>query len=154
MDGIDTASREAPVPRQSHRRIPRWAWPACMVVAAVGALGLSWCLQPSGDQVSFLGQPLDQPCPFLMETGDPCPNCGFTRAVMWTGRGQPWRAVRHHPAGTAVMVWLLFGGTVGARRLLGRQHDAWKTPWPLLVGWALLCMVGLYVGTWVARLLV
>ena len=142
------------MPRQSQRHIPPWVWPSTLVALALGTVALSWCLQPVGGGVSFLGQPLDQACPYLLETGDPCPNCGFTRAVMWTGRGQPWRGAPLHPAGTALVMWIVFGGVIGGRRLLWRRYDAWRVPWPILVGWALLCMVGLYAGTWVVRLLV
>ncbi len=136
------------------RRIPAWVWPACRVLLAAGTLAFSWSLRPEGDDgVSLLGRPLDQPCPYLERTGDPCPNCGATRAILWTGRGRLLRALSYHPAGTAVMMWALLGGVIGARRLLTRRHDAWKVPWQVLVGWALLCMLVLYVGVWVARLL-
>lgn len=126
-----------------------------MVFLAAGALAFSWSLSPLGDDgVSLLGRTLDQPCPYLQQTGDPCPNCGFTRSIMWIGRGRVLRALTYHPAGTAVMAWALLGGAIGARRLITRRHDAWRVPWQVLVGWALLCMVGLYVGVWVARLLI
>jgi hypothetical protein len=142
------------MPRQRRLRIPGWAWPACTVALAVGAVALSWTLRPAdGDGVSFLGQVMDQPCPYLAETGDPCPNCGFTRALMWAGRGRLLRAAGYHPGGAALMVWLVVGGVIGSRRLIGGDVSAWKVPWQVLVGGALTWMVGLYVGTWVVRLL-
>jgi len=142
------------MPRTSQRRIPRWAWPACMTALAIGALALSWMLHPAGeDGVSFLGRPLDQPCSVLLETGRPCPNCGFTRSLMWAGRGRLWRATQYHPAGATLLVWMVVGGVIGSRRLLGRDPRAWKVPWQVLVGGVLLWMVGLYSGAWVARLL-
>jgi hypothetical protein len=142
------------MPRQSRMQIPGWAWPACLVAMALGAVALSWALRPVGAEgVSLLGQPLDAPCPYLAETGDPCPNCGFTRALMWAGRGRLWRAAGYHPGGAALMVWLWMGGVVGARRLVGGDFSAWRAPWQALVGGALTWMVGLYVGTWVLKLL-
>jgi hypothetical protein len=51
------------------------------------------------------------------------------------------------------MVWLWMGGVVGARRLVGGDFSAWRAPWQALVGGALTWMVGLYVGTWVLKLL-
>lgn len=142
------------MPRLRRQRIPGWTWPACMVVLATGALALSWLLQPvDTDGVSFLGRPLDRPCPYLAESGDPCPNCGFTRSLMWAGRGRLWRAVGYHPGGAALLTWMVLGGVIGMRRLLGRDPKAWRVPWQVLVGGALIWMLGLYVGTWLVRLL-
>lgn len=143
------------MPGQSRLRIPDWAWPACLLAVAVGAVALSWMLRPVGaDGVAFLGQPLDEPCPYLAQTGDPCPNCGFTRSLMWAGRGRLWRAAGYHPAGAALWIWMVTGGAIGARRLFGGGPTAWRVPWQVLVGGALTWMVGLYAGGWLFRLLV
>lgn len=135
------------------RAPPWWAWPAVLVLLAVGSLGAALVLQPGPDEFSYVfGNRFGAECAFQTVTGHPCPQCGMTRSFVWGARGHLIRAALYNPAGLALFLWLQAGGVVGALRLIRRDPGAAEPPFSLLFGWTMLWLVGLYGIPWLLRL--
>jgi len=132
---------------------PWWVWPAFLVVLGASSFATALLLEPRPDEFCYvLGHKFGDECAFTMFTGLPCPQCGMTRAFAWGARGHFLRAWLYNPGGLTLFLWMQAGAVVGAIRLLRRDPRAARPPTPLLVGWTLLWLIGLYTVPWFLRI--
>lgn len=134
---------EARLDRLGRSLLEWWAWPATLVGLTAVVLLASWAMWPGPDGgVAFLGGPSFPTCRTLLETGEPCGQCGMTRSWVWSARGRLALAFRYSPAGLALWTWLVAGGLVGALRLARRDPALFRWRAPVLglaaVAWLVL----------------
>jgi len=133
---------------------PRWIWPAFLVVLGVGSIAVSLLFYPGGDEWTYvLGQRFGGECAVTQATGLPCPSCGMTRSWVHLVRGDVLTSARYNLAGTTLLLWLAVGAFLGAVRLITGNYRKWEIPYKLVAGFALVWMIGLYMGVWGLRLL-
>lgn len=116
------------------------AWPCLLALLGACTLAISWLVVPgSGEEVTLFGRPPSPPCPVLLETGQPCGQCGMTRAFVWAARGDWPLAFRYNPSGLLLWIGLVSGGVIGSIRLAKRDPSLLRISWPLLgtlaAGW-------------------
>ncbi len=131
--------------------IPWWAWPASMLALAVAMWAAALILQPMGEWTGIAGQRIGETCAFITATGQPCPNCGMTRAFLWSARLHLLRGFLYSPAGAALFWWITVAGGIGAVRLWTRDPRRLAPRWQVFVGWSAVWIV-LYLVTWFLRL--
>ena len=51
-----------------------------------------------------------------------------------------------------LLLWMAFGGILGAVRLIRRDKKALLMPYNVVAGFGLFWMLGLYIGLWVLRM--
>ncbi len=135
--------------------LPWGVWPALLVVMAVVSEGLSLFFQPMGAEwVSFPGgEKLGDTCMMIVQTGQPCPQCGMTRAWVHGVRLNLVQAFFYSPAGLTLLGWINAGGVVGLARLVTRDPRKWEPHPTWLVAWVLIWLVPLYTGGWLLRMI-
>ena len=141
--------------RVSQWRTPVWGYDAGLVVLAVAVLAASWALVPGPDEFTYFawnGAKFGDTCAFLTLTGQPCPQCGMTRAFVHAARGHLVTAFWYSPGGLGLFLWSQVGGVLGAIRLVRRDPRAVPVPWQITVGWAALWTLGLYLVPYGLRL--
>ena len=144
------------VDRWLYRDKPWWIWPAILVFLGVGATASSLVFYPSpyGDEWTYVfGTQFGDTCGMIKAVGQPCPQCGMTRAWTHGVRGNLVQAFWYNPGGLTLLLWLQAGAFVGAVRLLRRDPHAARIHHNVLAGWAMFWMVFLYMGPWLARIL-
>jgi hypothetical protein len=136
----------------TRREPPWWVWPTLLVVIAVAALTVARIWGPGpGEQTLLWGHEWGAPCAFKVQTGHPCPQCGMTRSWVYAARLQVWRSFLYNPAGATLWWWMMFGGVLGAVRLITRNPRALLVPDRLMTGFALTWILVLYAGLWFLR---
>ena len=135
-------------------RPPWWWWDLTMVVTGATALAAALILEPSADGhwVLFQGHQVGDTCAAITLTGDPCPQCGMTRAFVYGARLDVVRAFLYNPGGYTLFVWFEVGMVIGAIRLIARDPGAVKVPWQLPVYWTGFWFLFLYALPYVGRL--
>ncbi|MCB9673528.1 MAG: DUF2752 domain-containing protein [Alphaproteobacteria bacterium] len=131
-----------------------WVWPVILVGLAVLSDGLSLFFQPMGAEwVAFPnGERFGDTCAMIVTTGQPCPQCGMTRAWVHGVRLDLVSAFLYSPAGLALLAWINAGGIVGIARLVTRNPRRLEPPAFLLLGWVMVWLFPLYIGTWLLRM--
>jgi len=131
-----------------------WVWPVVLVGLAVLADGLSLFFQPMGPEwVAFPnGKQFGDTCAMILTTGQPCPQCGMTRAWVHGVRLDLISAFFYSPSGIALLAWINIAGGIGAIRLITRNPRRFEPPAWLLFGWTLFWLIPLYVGSWILRI--
>lgn len=131
---------------------PWWAWPALLLVMGVGAVAASLVFYPGGDEWTYImGQRFGAGCTIQELTGMPCPSCGMTRSWVHLSRFEILTSLRYNAAGSVLLLWLAFGGILGAVRLARRDERAIRLPYNIVAGFGLFWMLGLYIGLWLLR---
>ena len=130
-----------------------WVWPALMLALGLLAVVASWVVYPlpGMEQLWIWGSPFGETCQSQVVYGVPCHNCGMTRSWVNMARGRGLVAVAYNPAGAALWLALVWGGTVGALRLIRRTPELLRLSWPV---WTVLFFSwwGLWAGHQQARL--
>jgi hypothetical protein len=137
------------------RRTPWWLWPGVLVAMAVVANGLSLFFQPLGDEwVAFPGgTQFGDTCAMIMATGQPCPQCGMTRAWVHAVRGDLIAAWFYSPSGLLLLAWVNAAGLIGVARLVTQNPRKWELPTGIMMGWVMFWLFPMYIGTYVLRLI-
>ncbi|MEZ4321990.1 MAG: DUF2752 domain-containing protein [Myxococcota bacterium] len=137
------------------RTAPWWVWPLVLVGLASISDGLALFFQPMGPEwVAFpTGEKFGDTCAMILATGQPCPQCGMTRAWVHAVRFDLIAAFFYSPSGLALLAWINAAGAIGLVRLATRSPRRFEPPAWLLMGWTLFWLVPLYIGTWILRIL-
>jgi hypothetical protein len=136
-------------------RAPPWAYDAGLVALALAVLAASWGLYPGADEFTYFAWNdvrFGETCAFITVTGQPCPQCGMTRAFVHAARGNLLTSFWYSPAGLGLFLWSQVAGVLGAVRLVRRDPRAAAVPWQLTVGWVVVWTVGLYLVPYGLRL--
>jgi hypothetical protein len=128
-----------------------WLWPAGLLAGGALAVTASLVAYPVGNDVHAFGVDLMGPCEFRANTGEPCASCGMTRSWVHLVRGDVGLALRYNVAGVVMWLALVWGGVLGAIRLLRRDRAFLRLPfWVTLPAFA-VWGIGIYGGSYVLR---
>ena len=130
---------------------PAWGWSAALLLLALACWATSASITPVGEQLWWFGRPLGSPCAFREAVGVPCPNCGMTRAFVWSARLEVARALAYNPGGAVLFWWITMGGAVGAGRLATGRPRWGQPPALAFAAWCAVWLLALYWGPWSAR---
>ena len=128
-------------------------WALLLLGSATVALLAGWIWSPGPDETVLLaGEPFGAPCAFREATGHACLTCGMTRSWVHIARGHLLTAFAYSPSGASLWLWLVWGGVLATVRIATRRLRLAMLPWKVMVGWTLFWMLGLYLGSWLLRL--